>query len=429
MIIEIIVKQGQKVLKKIPLSEGEYLIGREPNCDIQLAGSGVSRRHAKLLYHNNKLIVKDLESSNGTYLNKQKIGESPASLRDTIQISGYSLAFEKTNSDKPGRKENNQYKPFYSSKFAKRPLYLCLAIFLVGLLISGFFLGGNNHRSSDPHFDIVFQKVESYRKTGNYQLAIQELRKALKDHPGNPQLSDLLNELQKTAAVEKEILNVVALIDAKNYEGLANAETALRALKEKYPDADEIDFWLGLAAEEIAKGKISIPSSQENIEELKKGDQDVSKTIPKTSKPPIKRQRSDTPPPSNSNNYGTKAIPAKQPIPDMANQKSTIAASAAPPSYGKTAASPNHYREANAESELSEKESSEKTNLTERQKEEAEELYYQAYKIMAYKSKTAYLKALVLYKKVQNTAPDKEFEFYRKAEAKIEFIKEQLKTY
>lgn len=426
--IEIVVKQDKKVLTKIPLPEGEYLIGREPNCDIPLAGPGVSRRHAKLLYHNNKLILKDLESSNGTYLNKQKIGESAASLRDTIQISGYSLVFRNAESNNTDQKENKLFKTFYFPKFMIKPLYLCLAVVLAGLLVYGFFLGGNNHRSSDPHLGIVLQNVEAYQKTGNYQLAIQELHKALKEHPGNPQLSNLLSELQKTAAVEKEILNVVALIDAKNYEGLANTETALRALKEKYPDADEIDFWLGLAAEEIAKGKISI-QTQENAEESKKTVYDGGKTAPKTSKPPIKRQRSRTTPSSNGNNYGAKTIPSRQPVPEITNQKSTIAVSAAPPSFGNTATSPNHHREANAESKLPEKESSEKTNLTERQKEEAKELYYQAYKIMAYKSKTAYLKALAMFRKVQETAPDPNFEYYQKAGQKIELCKDKLTEY
>jgi len=426
--IEIIVKKDKVVLRKIPMPEGEYLIGREPNCDIQLAGSGVSRRHAKLLYHNNKLIVKDLESSNGTYLNKHKISERSASLQDTIQISGYSLAFEKTKSNKPGPRENNQYKPFYPSKFVVRPLYLCLAIFLVGLLISGFFLGGNNHRSSDPHFDIVLQKVEAYQKTGNYQFAIQELHKALKDHPGNPHLSNLLNELQKRDAVEREILHVVSSIEAKDYEDLANAETALRGLRGKYPDLEEIDFWLGLAAEEIAKGKIST-QSQENAEELKEIIPDSGRIAAKTNKPPIKRQRSNTTLSLNNSNSRKKTATMRQPVPNKTAQEPTIAAAAPPPFDDSTTVNQNHPLEANARLELSEKEWPKHTNLTEHQKEEAKELYYQAYKIMAYKSKTAYLKALAMFRKAQETAPDPNFDYYQKAGQKIELCKERLTEY
>lgn len=64
--------------------------------------------------------------------------------------------------------------------------------------------------------------------------------------------------------------------------------------------------------------------------------------------------------------------------------------------------------------------------LSENQKAEAEQLYVQGYKIMAYKNRTAYLQALLLFKKAQEIAPDPKFKYYQKAGEKIAAIEKNL---
>ena len=56
------------------LLEGETIVGRNPDCTIPLEFQGISRQHFKVNVDNSgKSIVQDLGSSNGTYLNNQKI--------------------------------------------------------------------------------------------------------------------------------------------------------------------------------------------------------------------------------------------------------------------------------------------------------------------------------------------------------------------
>ncbi len=50
-------------------STGSFVLGRHESCEIQIHGSGVSRRHALLSIHGNELAVQDLASKNGTYVN------------------------------------------------------------------------------------------------------------------------------------------------------------------------------------------------------------------------------------------------------------------------------------------------------------------------------------------------------------------------
>lgn len=53
--------------------EGNLLIGRHQTADIQLQSPEISRRHAGLSIQNEQLIVIDLQSSNGTFVNDERI--------------------------------------------------------------------------------------------------------------------------------------------------------------------------------------------------------------------------------------------------------------------------------------------------------------------------------------------------------------------
>ncbi|MCB1033116.1 MAG: FHA domain-containing protein, partial [Acidobacteria bacterium] len=51
------------------LSEGESLVGRSRNCQVVVRDPSVSRSHALLTFRDGVVRVKDLSSSNGTYVN------------------------------------------------------------------------------------------------------------------------------------------------------------------------------------------------------------------------------------------------------------------------------------------------------------------------------------------------------------------------
>ena len=59
--------------QNIQLYDGEYIIGREPGCDIQIKTMGISRRHARIKVDGNQFWITDLNSSNGVILSGEKI--------------------------------------------------------------------------------------------------------------------------------------------------------------------------------------------------------------------------------------------------------------------------------------------------------------------------------------------------------------------
>jgi len=70
------------------------LIGRLSNCDIVLDSPEVSRRHAMIKQMGNAYSIEDLDSSNGTYLNNERVKLAELHDGDLIQISTFCLLFQ-----------------------------------------------------------------------------------------------------------------------------------------------------------------------------------------------------------------------------------------------------------------------------------------------------------------------------------------------
>lgn len=69
----------------------ETVVGRSNECDITLAAAHLSRRHAKLVVKEGLLYVKDLGSSNGTYLNGKRVNEARVKRGDDLRFDTLSF--------------------------------------------------------------------------------------------------------------------------------------------------------------------------------------------------------------------------------------------------------------------------------------------------------------------------------------------------
>lgn len=72
--------------QKVPLKEGGITIGREHGCDVRLPLASVSRRHCKIDVDGSGVSVRDLGSSNGTFVNRKQVRETRASDGDLIAV-------------------------------------------------------------------------------------------------------------------------------------------------------------------------------------------------------------------------------------------------------------------------------------------------------------------------------------------------------
>jgi pSer/pThr/pTyr-binding forkhead associated (FHA) protein len=89
----VLVQRGGRLEKVVPW-EGERLtLGRAADCDVCLGTAEVSRRHALLVREGERYEVRDLESINGTYVNKERVTRRTLAVGDVIRIEDFELTF------------------------------------------------------------------------------------------------------------------------------------------------------------------------------------------------------------------------------------------------------------------------------------------------------------------------------------------------
>jgi len=79
--------------KQIELEEGEAIIGRSPQCDIQIEVENVSRQHARIIFRNEEYQIEDLGSTNGVYVNGIKVEKCVLRDYDQIDVGGVKILF------------------------------------------------------------------------------------------------------------------------------------------------------------------------------------------------------------------------------------------------------------------------------------------------------------------------------------------------
>ncbi len=80
--------------RRIPLSEGENVIGRDPAAHVWLEAAGVSRRHARIVVSGERAEVEDLRSKNGTLARASPVkGTFTLQDGDRLEVGPVSLLY------------------------------------------------------------------------------------------------------------------------------------------------------------------------------------------------------------------------------------------------------------------------------------------------------------------------------------------------
>jgi len=95
--IFLIIKEDGE-MKRIPLGIKAAFIGRANGCHVQLVDGMTSSKHlAVKIGKDGKAVVKDLDSTNGTYINDYRIAESYLYLEDEIKIGNVVMWLDPTS--------------------------------------------------------------------------------------------------------------------------------------------------------------------------------------------------------------------------------------------------------------------------------------------------------------------------------------------
>jgi pSer/pThr/pTyr-binding forkhead associated (FHA) protein len=89
----LLVNPGSSSEWEIPLRSGAQTIGRSKACDFTIEHDSVSGTHCELLVSGGAVTLKDLGSTNGTFLERAPITESPLSSGQRFQLGSVELQF------------------------------------------------------------------------------------------------------------------------------------------------------------------------------------------------------------------------------------------------------------------------------------------------------------------------------------------------
>jgi pSer/pThr/pTyr-binding forkhead associated (FHA) protein len=100
----LVVTLGSKIVERKKLDQEVISIGRAQENDIVINNLSVSRYHAVIYNKSGRVVIKDLASANGTFVNGSKIDESELWIGDAVLIGKHLIKFSR---DEESRTEDS----------------------------------------------------------------------------------------------------------------------------------------------------------------------------------------------------------------------------------------------------------------------------------------------------------------------------------
>jgi predicted component of type VI protein secretion system len=101
---QLVVTRGRSGSEALNLANGVTTAGRHDDCQIRIKSSQVSRKHCEFFEKKGMLLVKDLGSANGTFVNGKKVaGQQVLEPGDEITIGSVKLRVVKVGEAPPSK--------------------------------------------------------------------------------------------------------------------------------------------------------------------------------------------------------------------------------------------------------------------------------------------------------------------------------------
>jgi predicted component of type VI protein secretion system len=83
----VVLTPGKMEGKSIPVTLSQFLIGRDPQCQLRPASALISKRHCAILMRGERAFVRDFDSTNGTSVNEKPVkGEIEIKNNDRLTL-------------------------------------------------------------------------------------------------------------------------------------------------------------------------------------------------------------------------------------------------------------------------------------------------------------------------------------------------------
>lgn len=87
----LILVTADKPPREVPLKKSTLIVGRQDTCHIRIPSDSVSRQHCELRVEDDAVTVRDLGSSNGTYVNKRRVNQTELAAGDVLSIGSFTF--------------------------------------------------------------------------------------------------------------------------------------------------------------------------------------------------------------------------------------------------------------------------------------------------------------------------------------------------
>jgi pSer/pThr/pTyr-binding forkhead associated (FHA) protein len=95
----IVLTPGKSKGQAVPVNLAQFVIGRDPQCNLRPGSALISKRHCAVLIKGDEVFVRDFDSTNGTFLNDKPLkGEVAVKHDDVLKVGPleFRLAIEQT---------------------------------------------------------------------------------------------------------------------------------------------------------------------------------------------------------------------------------------------------------------------------------------------------------------------------------------------
>ena len=89
----LVLTPGKQQGKQLPITLSQFVIGRDPQCQLRPASPMISKRHCAIITRDGKVFLRDFDSTNGCSVNGEKV-EGEVELKNGDQIRVGPLEFE-----------------------------------------------------------------------------------------------------------------------------------------------------------------------------------------------------------------------------------------------------------------------------------------------------------------------------------------------
>ena len=110
MKLRLVVATGVHQGKAIPITTPQFVIGRDPQCQLRPASSAISKRHCALMVRGGRVFVRDFGSTNGTFVNDQLV-QGEVEVRDGDRFKVGPLDFTVSVEVAPAAKPASAVRP------------------------------------------------------------------------------------------------------------------------------------------------------------------------------------------------------------------------------------------------------------------------------------------------------------------------------